>query len=53
LSYIADVPFEQIDADKEELAFVYTFKEPCALIGSARAVLYVSSDEGRDMDIFV
>ncbi|KAL2838515.1 alpha/beta-hydrolase [Aspergillus pseudodeflectus] len=53
LSYIADVPFEQIDADKEELAFVYTFKEPCALVGSARAVLYISGDEGRDMDVFV
>ncbi|KAE8347389.1 hypothetical protein BDV24DRAFT_157681 [Aspergillus arachidicola] len=53
LSYISDVPFQQMDADSEELSFTYTFKEPCALVGSARAVLHVSCDQGRDMDVFV
>ncbi|KAE8360997.1 alpha/beta-hydrolase [Aspergillus caelatus] len=53
LSYMSDVPFRQEDADSEELCFVHTFLKPCALIGSARALLYVSCEQGTDMDVFV
>ncbi|KAE8406400.1 alpha/beta-hydrolase [Aspergillus pseudonomiae] len=53
LSYISDVPFRQTDADSEELSFTHTFKDPCALVGSSRAVLYLSCEEGTDMDVFV
>ncbi|KAE8380085.1 alpha/beta-hydrolase [Aspergillus bertholletiae] len=53
LSYISDVPFQQVDADSEELSFVHTFEKPCALIGSARALLYMSCEQGADMDVFV
>ncbi|KAL4811369.1 Alpha/Beta hydrolase protein [Aspergillus unguis] len=52
-SYISDVPFQQMGADPEELSFTYTFKQPCALVGSARAVLYVSCEQGQDMDVFI
>lgn len=53
LSYISDVPFQQADADLEELSFVHTFREPCALVGSARVLLHVSCEQGTDMDVFV
>jgi predicted acyl esterase len=53
LSYMSDALFQQIDADSGELYFEYTFLAPCALVGSARAILYVSSDNAEDMDVFV
>lgn len=53
LSYASDVPFRQEDADFGEVSFVCTFKTPCALVGSARALIYMSCEEATDMDVFV
>ncbi|KAJ5355920.1 alpha/beta-hydrolase [Penicillium concentricum] len=53
ISYVSDAPFQQTDADSEELSFTYTFTEPCALAGSARAIIYVSAENAEDMDVFV
>ncbi|KAH0594681.1 hypothetical protein MHUMG1_07515 [Metarhizium humberi] len=53
LSYMSDVPFQQADDDSEELYFTYTFQSPCALVGTARAVLYMACEAADDMDVFV
>ncbi|KAH6950130.1 Alpha/Beta hydrolase protein [Fusarium avenaceum] len=53
LSYQSDVPDMQVDAQVEELSFEYTFKERTYLIGYPRAVLYISTEESNDMDVFV
>lgn len=43
----------QVDAQVEELSFECTFKERTYLIGYPRAVLYMSTEESNDMDVFV
>ncbi|SCO78558.1 related to cocaine esterase [Fusarium oxysporum] len=53
LSYKSDVPDMQVDAQVEELSFEYTFKERSYLIGFPRAVLYMSTKDSNDMDVFV
>lgn len=50
---MSDVPFQQADDDSEELYFTYTFPSPCALVGTARAVLYMACEAADDMDVFV
>ncbi|WZH48345.1 Alpha/Beta hydrolase protein [Fusarium acuminatum] len=53
LSYQSDVPDMQVDAQVGELSFEYTFKERTYLIGYPRAVLYMSTEDSNDMDVFV
>ncbi|KAF0642366.1 hypothetical protein FPSE5266_20125 [Fusarium pseudograminearum] len=53
LSYQSDVPDMQMDAQVEELSFEYTFEERTYLIGYPRAVLYMSTEDSDDMDVFV
>jgi uncharacterized protein len=43
----------QMDADPEFAAFSHTFAKRTTLIGSSRAVLYMSCSEHDDMDVFV
>jgi predicted acyl esterase len=53
VSYKADVPVMQIGADPEEISFCYTFEGSCTILGCSRAVLYMSTHESDDMDVFV
>ncbi|KAJ1325493.1 hypothetical protein MN608_08686 [Microdochium nivale] len=53
LSYQADHPALQIDAQEEELSFEYTFARRTYLIGYPRVVLHMSTTEADDMDVFV
>lgn len=53
ISYQADVPALQMDADPGELRFSYTFQQTCTLLGCVRAVLYMSTPQHDDMDVFV
>jgi uncharacterized protein len=52
-SYQSDIVAMQEDADPEELHFKYTFTKRTYLLGSAKAVLYVSCQDQDDMDVFV
>jgi len=51
LSYQSDVPSLQEDQDSEELHFKYTFQTRSYLLGSSKAVLYISCDDFDDMDV--
>jgi predicted acyl esterase len=53
MSYQADAPYQQLDHDLEELCFFYTFPQKCTLLGCSRAVLWMSTQEHDDMDVFV
>jgi predicted acyl esterase len=53
LSNQAHAAAQQMDQDTDELCFTHTFAQPCTLLGSARAVLYMSTDEHDDMDVHV
>lgn len=47
------MPAEQMDNDVEEISFSYTFQQTSTLLGCVRAVLYMSTSEHDDMDVFV
>lgn len=51
ISYQSDVPSLQMDQDSEELEFRYIFENRSYLLGSSKAVLYLSCDDFDDMDI--
>jgi uncharacterized protein len=51
LSYQSDAPSLQKDQDSEELHFKYTFKNRSYLLGSSKAVLYISCNDFDDMDV--
>jgi predicted acyl esterase len=53
LSYRFDVPTTQEDAQVEELAFEYFFNRRTYLMGYSKAVLYMSTTDCDDMDVFV
>ncbi|KAI4943259.1 hypothetical protein J4E91_009458 [Alternaria rosae] len=52
-SYASDAKAENFDADPEELSFTYTFAKQTRLIGSSKAVLYMSCPDHDDLDVFV
>lgn len=52
-TYQADVPAQQMDADTEELQFPIVFEKKSYLVGSAKAVLYMSCPSHNDLDVFV
>ena len=52
-SYRSDVEAFQADADTEEVMFRFKFSETTHLLGSAKAILYMSCDDADDMDIFL
>jgi uncharacterized protein len=51
ISYQSDVPIQQVDADPEEVSFMYTFGEKSTLIGPSKATLFLSCPDHDDMDI--
>jgi predicted acyl esterase len=51
--YASDAKAENFDADSEELSFTYTFSKQTRLIGSSKAVLYMSCPDHDDLDVFV
>jgi predicted acyl esterase len=53
MSYQSDVDSQQVDNDSEELVFRVKLPERTFLIGSVKAVLYMSCDDLDDMDIFL
>lgn len=53
LSYQADVDAQQVDNDTEELQFKFKIPNRTLLVGSVKAVLYISCDASDDMDIFL
>ncbi|KUL87572.1 hypothetical protein ZTR_04589 [Talaromyces verruculosus] len=53
VSYAADTPSMQMDADNQELRFTFTFSEPTHLLGCSRAELYMSCADHDDMDVWV
>lgn len=53
ISYRGDEYGQQADNDPEEVSFVHTFEEQATLIGTSKAVLWVSCPEHDDLDIFV
>lgn len=53
LSYQSDVAAQQMDEDLEELCFSYTFQRKTTILGCVRAVLYMSTPDHDDMDVFV
>jgi predicted acyl esterase len=52
-SYISDAKAPNNDADPEELSFVHTFIKQTKLIGTSKAVLYMSCPDHDDLDVFV
>jgi predicted acyl esterase len=52
-SYKSDVNAENYDVDPEELSFAYTFTKQTRLIGTSKAVLYMSCPDHDDFDVFV
>ena len=42
-----------MDTDSEELSFTYTFANRSYLVGSSRAVIYLSCPDHDDLDVFV
>jgi predicted acyl esterase len=52
-SYDSSIIAQQVDADPEELSFVYTFSERTTLIGPSKAVLFMSCSDHDDLDVFV
>lgn len=52
-SYASDAKAENFDADPEELSFTYTFPKQTRLIGSSKAVLYMSCQDHDELDVFV
>jgi predicted acyl esterase len=42
-----------MDKDTEEISFEYTFSQKACILGSSRAVLFVSCNDSDDMDVFV
>lgn len=52
-SYQSDVDSQQMDNDTEELHFKLRLPERCLLVGSVKAVLYVSCNDFDDLDIFL
>lgn len=53
VSYQADADAQQVDNDSDELHFKMKISQRTFLIGSVRAVLYISCDDLDDMDIFL
>ncbi|KAJ6029759.1 uncharacterized protein N7446_010891 [Penicillium canescens] len=53
VSYQSDEVSLQMDADREELSFQYTFPHRALFVGCARVVLYMSCNDHDDMDVFV
>ncbi|KAK5175884.1 uncharacterized protein LTR77_001024 [Saxophila tyrrhenica] len=42
-----------MDQDTEELSFTHKFEHACTLLGSARAVLFMSTPDHDDMDVHI
>lgn len=53
ISYQADAPAMQTDSDSEELQFSYVIPDDIAIAGPLKAVLFVSSFEHNDIDVYV
>ncbi|KAJ5691553.1 Alpha/Beta hydrolase protein [Penicillium malachiteum] len=53
VSYQSDAPAMQIDADSEEVSFKHIFSQKATLVGSSRAILFISCPDHDDLDIFV
>lgn len=54
LTYDADAaPVSQLDADPGEVKFCFKFDRKISLIGSSRAVLYLSTSTKGDFDVYV
>ncbi|KAF2027042.1 hypothetical protein EK21DRAFT_72732 [Setomelanomma holmii] len=53
LTYQSDAIVPNNDTDPEELSFTYTFQARTRLIGSSKAVLYMSCPDHDDLDVFV
>ena len=52
-TYQADTPALQMDNDPEEVRFEHTFEAVTHMIGYSRVVLYMSSAQADDLDVFV
>ncbi|KAH7079144.1 Alpha/Beta hydrolase protein [Paraphoma chrysanthemicola] len=52
-SYQSDAKGLFFDADGEELSFTYVFPKQTRLIGTTKAVLYMSCPDYDDLDVFV
>lgn len=53
VSYQSDAPSMQVDNDSEEVTFKYTFTQKTTLVGSCKAILFMSCPDHDDLDIFV
>ncbi|KAH7072083.1 Alpha/Beta hydrolase protein [Paraphoma chrysanthemicola] len=51
--YQSDVKVSNKDADGEELSFKYVFSKRTRLIGTSKAVLYMSCPDHDDLDVFI
>lgn len=52
-TYQSDAPALQMDNDPEELRFERTFDAVTHMIGYSRVILYMSSEQADDFDVFV
>jgi hypothetical protein len=52
-SYRSDAKVPNDDTDGEELSFTYVFLKQTRLIGTSKAVLYMSCPDHDDLDVFV
>ncbi|KAJ5714362.1 Alpha/Beta hydrolase protein [Penicillium malachiteum] len=53
VSYQSDVPAMQMDNDSEEVMFKHTFTQKTTVVGSSKAILFMSCPDHDDLDIFV
>ncbi|EXK80125.1 hypothetical protein FOQG_15344 [Fusarium oxysporum f. sp. raphani 54005] len=53
ISFLGDVPAIQMGNDPEEVVFEYTFQRKTRLLGTSKAVLYMSCPGHDDFDVFV
>ncbi|KAI8651117.1 PepX-C domain-containing protein [Fusarium keratoplasticum] len=53
VSFLGDAPAIQMDNDPEEVVFEYTFEQKTRLLGTSKAVLYMSCPDHDDFDVFV
>jgi predicted acyl esterase len=52
-SYQSDILSQQRDDGVEELSFTFTFSDRTTLMGTSKAVLYMSCSDHDDMDVYV
>ncbi|KAJ4180450.1 hypothetical protein NW755_011747 [Fusarium falciforme] len=53
VSFLGDAPAMQMDNEPEEVVFEYTFEQKTRLLGTSKAVLYMSCPDHDDFDVFV